>query len=334
MSNIVSVGVSRRFQNLFEAAAQALNLAGEVAAEIIEDLRGELLEGEVMPDLELLQKLIGRKVARSNNELEEGDNLRKHLKNIDRHRREVKHEVSQKLRQALVDVRYVLDRTRTKKEANAFFEGRSNLTRLTSPVLERVAARLVTLLNDSKLGWDKLADAGHRANVDASRLRLEAALADFDRAENESLPEKDALVLALGKFERELEEKTVRLRRRLRLLGGCYQGAGFEREAAALVMRPRRSAKPSEEQPPAPGTAPGSAPVVPSLPAATSANLPMPAAPVAATPEVRRKRRRSRRGSQTPQPGLSSATRSAAAGEAEGLNGTPNGSPNGTPKSA
>lgn len=328
MSNIVSVGVSRRFQNLFEAAAQALNLAADVAAEIIEDLRSELQEGEVMPDLELLQKLIGRKVARVNNELEEGDNLRKHLKNIDRHRREVKHEVSQKLRQALVDVRYVLDRTRTKKEANAFFEGRSNLTRLKSPVLERVAARLVLLLNDPKLGWDKLADAGHRANVDASRLRLDAALAEFEQAENESLPEKDALVLALGKFERELEEKTVRLRRRLRLLAGCYQGAGFEREAAALVLRPRTPAKPSEEQPPAPGTAPGSAPVVvPSLPAATSANLPMPAAQAAATPEVRRKRRRSRRRSQTPQSGLSPETRSASTGEAEGLNGSPNGSP-------
>ena len=54
MSNIVSVGVSRRFQNLFESAAQALNLAADVAAEIIEDLRSELQEGEVMPDLELL----------------------------------------------------------------------------------------------------------------------------------------------------------------------------------------------------------------------------------------------------------------------------------------
>ncbi len=102
----------------------------------------------------------------------------------------------------------------------AVFEGRSNLSRLRSPVLERVSERMVSLLADPKLGWDRIADAGHRANVEFNRQRLQNALTAFEAAENESLPEKDALLLSLGNFDRDYKEKGIRLRRRLRCLEG------------------------------------------------------------------------------------------------------------------
>lgn len=268
MSNITSNTVSRRFQHLVEASGQAINLAPAVAEIIAERLRAVLREGETLPDIAFLQTLIGRSLDLLNEQLEAGDQLRKHNKNIARHRREVLEKASTKMRSALVDVRFILDRTLSKREAKAVFEGRGNLTRLKSPVLERVSERLVRLLEDPKFGWDGLADSGHRATAEASRLRLEAALTEFEQAQVDTQPERDALLLAQGSFEREYEQKGTWLRDLVRLLRGVYLGVGFEREAAALILRRRKSASATEEPQPAPQGRPA-------LPAADAAARPV-----------------------------------------------------------
>lgn len=276
MSNITSAGVSRRFQSLFEASGQAINQAPAVAAILTEILSPALEDGETLPGVEQLQRIIGRRIASLNAELEEADHQRKHFKSLDRHRREVIERATAKLRSALVDVRYILDRTLTKTEAKAFFEGRSNLTRLKSPVIERVSARLVSLLADPKFGWDQLSDAGYRATAEASRLRLQAALTEFEQTQEENLSERDALLLAQGGFDRDYEEKGVRLRGLVRLLRGLYLSVNFEREAAALVWRRRKTAQ-DEEEAPGPDPAPGGGGPVPSARAAGVPAIPVPA---------------------------------------------------------
>lgn len=261
MSNITSAGVSRRFQSLFEASGQAINQAPAVAVILTEILSPALDDGEILPNLELLQRVIGRRIASLNAELEEADHQRKHFKSLDRHRREVLERSTAKLRNALVDVRYILDRTLTKTEAKAFFEGRSNLTRLKSPVIERVSARLVSLLADPKFGWDQLSDAGYRATAEASRLRLQVALTEFEQTQEENLSQRDALLLAQGGFDRDYEEQGARLRGLVRLLRGLYLAVNFEREAAALVWRRRKTSQGDEEAPgPDPGEDGGSVP--------------------------------------------------------------------------
>jgi hypothetical protein len=309
MSMIVSAEVSRRFENVREAAGQALSHSPPVAEEIAEDLQPFLEEGEVMPDFVLFQTLISRALAQVSRELDDADHQRKHFKNIDNFHKEALDKAAVKLRRALADVRYILDRTLSKKQATAVFESRNNLTRLKSPVIERVGARLLSLLSDPKLGWDQVEDEGYRATAEAAKVRLQRVLADFEQAKTERLPERDKLVLAKGQFDRDLEEKKVRLQRRLRILRGLYEGAGFLREAAALALRRRAAPKPPEEPPKAAegprqqleAELPGSS--VAGVPSLSAEAVPAEAEPAAAEP--RRGRHASRRGAQTAQQGVS-----------------------------
>lgn len=318
MSNIQSAGVSRRFENIMVAARQAIDQAPLVAGAIAPDLVPELEEGEVLPDYVLSQKLISRALVRVSRQLDEADHQRKHVKSVDSHHKKVVDKATGKLRAALVDVRYILDRTLSKEEAKEFFEGRSNLAKLKSPVIERVSARLISLLTDPKIGWQEVADEGYRSTAEATRVRLQKALTEFEQAKEVRLPERNALLSAQGHFERELEEKRRRLRRLLRHLRGLYEGAGFEREAAGLVLRRRASPKPSEEQPPKAG---GSSPkvlaeVVPGSPVSGVPALPAPAAPAVATAaDLRRKRRRARRRSKKAQQGFSPSSPAGAPAE-------------------
>lgn len=263
MANIVSAGVSLRFQSLADAAGRALNLASAVAEILTQRLSRVLREGETMPDIAFLQVLIARSLALYNQELEESDQQRKHLKGIEVHRRVVMEAASEKLRSALVDVRYSLDRTLTKKEAKAVFEGRSNLTRLKSPVLERVSERLILLLEEPSFGWSDLADSGHRITVETNKARLQAALAEFHQAQEETAPKRDALLTAQGSFERDYQQKGIVLRSFIRLMRGIYLGIEFEREAAALVLRRRKTSSPDEEEPAPPEPVPPKAAVLP-----------------------------------------------------------------------
>jgi hypothetical protein len=324
MSNIQSAGVSRRFESLLLAARQAVDQAPLVAGAIAPDLIPELEEGEVLPDYILSQKLISRALVRVSRQLDEADHQRKHVKNIDRHQKKVFEKAAGKLRAALVDVRYVLDRNLDKDEAKQAFEGRSNLARLKTPVIERVSTRLISLLGDPKAGWGEVEDEGHRNTAEAARIRLQNALNQFEQAKEGHLPERNALLSAQGHFERELEEKQKRLRRLLRHLRGLYEGAGFEREAAALVLRRRASPKPSEEQPPKADAGAPKVPaaVVPGSPVAVVPAQPAPAEPaepaVSTAAELKRKRRRARRRSKKAQQGVAPTVPASAPAEGQG----------------
>jgi hypothetical protein len=243
MSSITSAGISRRFEHLIEASKHASFMKERVAEALVEDLRPVLREGETMPDVALLQELIARRLALANEELEQADHLRKHQRNIDHHYRGKLEAVRQKLRSVLVDVRYVFDRTLSRELAMSSFEGRSKLSRLRSPVLERVGERMFGLLGDPKLGWEEVEDAGRRAFVESVRQRLRLALDELEAAKVERLTERNTLVHSLGNFDREMEAKGALLRRRLRWLRGFYEGAGFHREAKVFTFRRRGSRK-------------------------------------------------------------------------------------------
>lgn len=321
MSNIVSLEVSRRFENLIEAAQLAVDHAPLVGAAIVADLTPDLEEGETLPDFAHAQKVVSRALVTVSRQLDEADNRRKHFKTVEKYRKELLQKAIVKLRAALVDVRSVLDQTMSKKGAKEYFEGRGNLSRLNPPVIQRISARMILVLQDPKLGWAELEDAGYRASAEAAKVRLQNALAEFDEAKGGSLPEKSALVTAQGQFERELEEKRRRLRRLLRLVRGFYEGAGFEKEAAALVLRKRASPKPPEEGPKA-ALDPRKvlAEIVPwsALPGVSA--LPTPAAPAYAeagdAAEVPARRKRHRRRSKKAQQSFSSSA--PANGPAEG----------------
>lgn len=321
MSNIVSTGVSRSFDNIFVAANQAIDQAPSVAGAIVPDLVPELREGESLPDFALGIQLLSRALVRVSRQLDEGDHRRKHVKNIERQGKEILEKATVKLRDALVDVRQILDRTLSKKQAMAVFEGRSALGKLKPPVIERVSLRLISLLGEPRFGWGELADEGHRITAELAKTRLQATLAEFEEAKLGGLPERNALLSAQGEFDRNLEEMRRRLRRLTRLLRGYFEGAGFEREAAALVLRRRATPKPTEEPPPKSELDPRKveAEVVPGSALPGVSAVPAPTVPAEAyapaVPQTRSKRRRARQRAKKAQQGFSPP---ASAGPAEG----------------
>jgi len=235
---------------LGEVSNRALDLAPSVAIVLEEMLRPYLEEGETLPDIAFLQKLLGRRIQSDNQELISGDHDRRHRKNVEQQRLMQLRESAAKLKGALVEVRFFLDRTLEKKVANSVFEGRSDLSKLKSPVLERVSERLASLLEDPKMGWDQLADAGHRTNLQINRERLAATLAEYLRLAAEVRAERGALVHSKGNFDRDLSEKGRWLRRSTKWLAGFFLGAGFDREAADLARRRRATPRPQEEMKP------------------------------------------------------------------------------------
>ncbi len=250
MSIIRSSTVSRQFAQLGEVSNRALDLAPSVAIVLEEMLRPYLEEGETLPDIAFLQKLLGRRIQSDNQELISSDHDRRHRKNVEQQRLMQLRESAAKLKGALVEVRFFLDRTLEKKVANSVFEGRSDLSKLKSPVLERVSERLASLLEDPKMGWDQLADAGHRTNLQINRERLAATLAEYLRLAAEVRAERGALVHSKGNFDRDLSEKGRWLRRSTKWLAGFFLGAGFDREAADLARRRRATPRPQEEMKP------------------------------------------------------------------------------------
>lgn len=250
MSTIQSSTVSKQFESQQEAASRAIDLAPSVAAVLAEKTRPYLEEGEVLPDLTLQLKLIGRWLRASSEFLGNSDHNRRHLRNIEKQRRQTAREKAGELRDTLVEVRFLLDRTLDKKVSSSVFEGRSDLSKLRSPVLERVSARLLSLLEDPKMGWDQLADVGRRAAVQYNRERLQSRLAGYLGIGEAMRAERSALVLSKGNFDRDLQDTGLWLRRSKKWLAGFFHGAGFEREAADLALRRRAAPKPQEGGPP------------------------------------------------------------------------------------
>ncbi len=249
MSNIQSRAVSRQFAQLEEVSSRALDLASEVAAVLTNSLRPYLQEGETLPDIALLQELLGRRIRGGSQELISSDHDRRHRRNVERQRLMQLRESEAKLKAALFEVRFFLDRTLDKKVANSVFEGRGDLSKLRSPVLERVSERLLSLFEDPKMGWDTLADAGHRTSLQVNRERLAAKLAEYLAQAEAVRAERGALVHSKGNFDRDLSEKGQELRRSSNWLAGFFKAAGFDREAAALVLRRRRARSQEEAKP-------------------------------------------------------------------------------------
>ena len=258
MSTIQSTLVSRQFSHLEDAASRATELATPVADVLKELLSPHLREGELLPDIAFLQVLIGRFLQSTNEQLIGIDHERKHRQNVDRQRLQVRNETANKLRNALAEVRFFLDRTLERKVANSVFEGRSDLSKLKSPVLERVSERILALINDPKMAWDALPDSGHRILLQVNRDRLSTVLNEYLAVAGEIRTERSSLLLSKGAFDRDMNEKGLWLRRGIKWLAGFFRGAGFDREAEALVLRRRATPKKEDqkEKSPTEGTTP------------------------------------------------------------------------------
>lgn len=295
MANNGSKIVTRQVENLREAASRARDLAPAVAAAIQAEIAPFYEEGEPEIDFEHLQIVTGRWIAGMNSGLSDNQYQRHHLRSLNRHLREQVKGAAANLRKLLTEIRFGLDVAIGKEATASYFEGRSSLSRLTAPIMERVGSKLLHLFEDPKFGWADM-PARTRTSLQDLRQALEEELAKLQAAVESLRPERSALVHASGTYQREYLGKGGRLRRAVDLLQGLYGAAGFQLEADTLTISATQRRRPDEEKPgePMPVAAPSPTPAL-SLSALSAPGTGSNPAPTAAAPRPGRKERKRRR---------------------------------------
>ena len=92
-----SIIITRQVENLREAASLARDLATSVATVLHQQLSPYYEEGETPIDFELLQKVAGRWIDAKNNGLSDAQYRRQHLRNLERHFRDLAKEAADEL---------------------------------------------------------------------------------------------------------------------------------------------------------------------------------------------------------------------------------------------
>lgn len=286
MANNGSKIVTRQVENLREAASRARDLAPQVAAAMREELTPLYEPGGPEIDFDLLQVTTGKWISRILDGLSDNQYQRHHLRNLNRHFREQIKNSAAQLRKVLTEIRFGLDVAIGKEATAAYFEGRSSLSRLTAPVLERVATKLLHVFEDPKFGWAEMPERT-RTSLENLRRALQEEVGKLQTAFDSLRPERSALMLASGTYQREYLDKKGRLRRAVDLLQGIYRAAGFHLEADNLTPSATQRRRPEPEKSAEP------APLAPQVwSPATATTRAAPAAAPAAAPRLSRKERK------------------------------------------
>ncbi len=109
-------------------------------------------------------------------------------------------EAASKLRDLLVDVRYVLDRAFGKKIGPANFEGRHDLQRIPFTRLPRISQTLLDVLSNEAYGWQ---ERGKDWRIPALKARLAAAIEELQQAQAGKRQAKSKRLEAAGEAQRD-----------------------------------------------------------------------------------------------------------------------------------
>ncbi len=241
--------IVRSLEVALEAGSRAKKYGALIEAKFLQDFAPYFDEGKAPPDLRYFLELLGREMDALSEELSTSDYNRQAQASSIGFQKDRERVAAKRVRTLLADVRYFLDRTVGKVKAKQNFEGRDGLSRLPSPILLRVGERLVNLLRDETIGWDRYPEINHLTSRTLLSTELETALAGFKQELGASRPDRADLSLTTNTWKRDLEEKVKRLGNERRLLQAFLIGAGFELEAAELTPRPRKSTPAKEEGP-------------------------------------------------------------------------------------
>jgi len=149
-------------------------------------------------------------------------------------------EAAARLRDLLVDVRFLLDRTCGKGQGHANFEGRSDLQRIPIGSLERISVHLLTLLRDNRFGWG---EKPFGIDLRALCLALSRRIAELQDANEVLRTLRSQERLAYNERFRSGAADERELRQRIGVLRSLLTSSGHALEAKELRRirpRPRR----------------------------------------------------------------------------------------------
>lgn len=227
-------------------ASSALGLADKVRDNLAEKLIGLLREGETLPDLKLLQLLVGRYLEARGTHLLGADDRYSNDQAIARDLRLEREALVSQLRLRLRDARHLFDRQLGRERSEAYLPQRG-FSKLEAAELIRLAAQTVERLRDPEGAFGSIAGIGVGTAAEvAEGLETEAAQLQtvLDRQEGlqarkkqQGLEEKGAEIEAAGKA----------IRSAAALLAGLYTFADLPFHARRVRRRVNRKGKLSEE---------------------------------------------------------------------------------------
>lgn len=235
-----------------EMASAARVLAPEVAEAFGRIMARFVREGEQLPELQLLQEILSRRLVESGQQLLAIDDRYSAELRRQQELRSRREELVAGLRQRLRDVRYLLDRHFGEERSKGLFPER-NLTLPQPATLIRTGRQAVEVLRDPQLSWVQLAPNGLLASPEALAAALEAECGELEQLLDETIQEqKRQRLLRLGDKVAELKTAGEAVRRGANFLVGLYELVGLDYQAKRLRLRRRKPGKPEETPPGAP----------------------------------------------------------------------------------
>ena len=213
-------------------------------------LAGRLADGESLPDLRLLQELIGRLLdSNGNGVLAVDRRYTSQLVNAAALRAR-RNELVAKLRTRLRDVRYVLDRSLDGSAAKAALRDR-RLSVVKPAVLVQGARDLVETLRDPELAWEEMEGNPVFSSAATIATTVEAEANELEEVLMRLLPQKKANQKGLGAKVAGVEAAADINRRCAEALFGLYRLARLDFHAERLrpKARQRRIEAPDEVPP-------------------------------------------------------------------------------------
>ena len=229
-------------------ASSAVGFADKVHENLAAKLAGLLREGEILPDLRLLQELVARYLEDRGVQLLEADDRYSNDQVIARDLRLEREALVDQLRQRLTDVRHLFRRQLGRERAEAFLPQRT-YSKLDAAELIRLATQAAELLRapEGTLGRSTVGALSGPAEL-ADHLEAEAAQMQqlLDRQEGLHARKKQE---ALQEKSAEIEAATKAIRDAAGLLASLYIFADLPFHAQRVKRKVNRKAKSEEEAP-------------------------------------------------------------------------------------
>lgn len=213
--------------------------AEATAESLAELLRPELAEGETLPDLELLQQLLGRALARRWQALERSDQAREHAAQISQRRDQRAVAAQAVLYRRIVDLRRLLHGIFGGAACRRLL-GIAGRTSRDAVVLLRQADQIMAQLSRAP---DDLPPAAFTPTAN-DLVRWRATVAAADEALRSAsvhatagIKERDAADAGLRRATADFDSVLVRV---ASMLAGLYAGAGYDQRASAVRPSKRR----------------------------------------------------------------------------------------------
>lgn len=237
-------------RDIVELAASAEKLAPEVTAIFNRNLAPYLREGEVMPDVGLLQELIGRFLEASGDQLLEVDNRYTAEVRTNQQLRTRREALIEELRGRLRDIRYLIDR-RFGLEASKQLMPVRDLYQYSARELVQAGRQVITVLRDPQYALDQAHANGLLANAQALADALELECSELAELLNRQLAgQKRDKQSGLKQKLAEIKTATEAARRSADFLAGIYRLAGLDFHAERLrpALRRRKPQSTDEEE--------------------------------------------------------------------------------------